>query len=58
MKVTSKKSVHFPSLDWGISAGESRELPEDKDAQALILAHPAVEQAGGSRGKQSTPKDE
>ena len=43
MKVTSKKSIDFPSLGWGITAGETKELPEDKDAQEAILAHPAIE---------------
>ena len=42
MKVTSTKSVDFPSLDWGITAGDTRELPEDKEAQKVILAHRAI----------------
>ncbi len=42
MKVTSRRSVHFPSLDWGINAGETRELPSDKETQKAILAHPAI----------------
>jgi len=42
MKVTSTKSVSFPSLNWGITAGDVRELPEDKDAQKVILDHPAI----------------
>ena len=37
MKVTSSKSIRFPKLNWGISAGEMRELPEDKEAQARIM---------------------
>jgi hypothetical protein len=42
MKVTSTKSISFPKLGWGISAGEVRELPEDKEAQARILAEPEI----------------
>ena len=42
MQVTAKFSVDFPALQWGINAGEVRELPEDKGAQAVILAHPDI----------------
>ncbi len=42
MKVTSNRSVEFPKLNFAISAGEVRELPEDKDAQAVILAHRSI----------------
>jgi hypothetical protein len=45
MKVTSTKSVSFPKFDWGITAGQTRELPEDKAAQKAILAHPAISEA-------------
>jgi hypothetical protein len=48
--VTSRKSVDFPKLNWGITAGETRELPEDKKAQAVILAHPAI-----SKSKEKKP---
>ena len=41
-KVISKKTISFPGLKWGISAGEERELPSDKEAQEAILAHPAI----------------
>jgi hypothetical protein len=44
MQVTATFSVDFPELNWGINAGEVRELPEDKDAQALILAHPDIKE--------------
>lgn len=40
--VTASKSVDFPKFNWGITAGDTRELPEDKKAQAVILAHPAI----------------
>lgn len=43
MKVTSRKSIHFPKFDWGITAGETRELPENKEAQEAILANPHIE---------------
>lgn len=36
--VTSSKTVDFPSFDWGINAGETRELPTDKNAQVEILS--------------------
>ena len=42
MHVTAINSVDFPELHFGINAGEVRELPEDKDAQAVILAHPDI----------------
>lgn len=42
MKVTSTDTIHFSSLNWGITAGETKELPEDKDSQAIILAHPSI----------------
>ena len=37
MKVISTKSISFPKLKWGISQGEVKELPEDKEAQERIL---------------------
>jgi hypothetical protein len=42
MKATSTKSISFPKLNWGINAGEVKELPEDKEAQARILAEPEI----------------
>ena len=51
MKVTSKKSISFPSLNWGINKGKTRELPKDKKAQEIILAHPAINEAGKSESK-------
>ena len=42
MKVSSTETIHFPSLNWGITAGETKELPADKEAQAVILSHPAI----------------
>lgn len=36
-KVTSTKSITFPKLNWSISAGATKELPEDKEAQERIL---------------------
>lgn len=37
LSVTSTKTVDFPSLNWGIHAGETRELPVDEAAQQIIL---------------------
>lgn len=42
-KVTSKKSISFPKLGWAISAGEEKELPEDKEACARILQETDIE---------------
>lgn len=46
MKVTSTETLHFPSLNWGITAGEERELPADKEAAAAILAHTSISEVG------------
>ena len=42
MKVKSTKSISFPKLNWAISAGEVRDLPENKDEQKRILAEPEI----------------
>jgi len=42
MQVTSKKSIRFGKLNWGISAGQIRDLPEDKEAQKRILSEPDI----------------
>lgn len=46
-KVTSKKSISFPKLGWGISAGEVKDLPEDKEAQERILQEADITQYEG-----------
>lgn len=46
IKVSSTATISFPQYDWGIHKGEERELPADKDAQAAILAHPAIVEMG------------
>lgn len=43
-KVTANRSVDFPKLDWAISAGETKELPTDKEAQKVILAHRSIKE--------------
>jgi len=43
MKVTSKKSISFPKIGWAISAGETKDLPEGKEAQARILSESDIE---------------
>lgn len=40
--VTSSKTIDFPSLDWGITAGQTRELPADLSAQDIILSSPFI----------------
>lgn len=37
--VTSSKTLDFPSLDWAIRAGETRELPIDEQAAREILSN-------------------
>jgi hypothetical protein len=37
--VTSLKTIDFPSLGWGIHAGEVLPLPTDLEAQAVILSN-------------------
>ena len=39
MKVTSKKTISFPSFGWSIKKGEIKKLPEDKDIAKAILAN-------------------
>lgn len=46
MKVTSRKTLDYPELGWGIHAGETRELPQDKKAQEIILSNQYVTAAG------------
>lgn len=41
-KVTSTKSISFPKLGWGITAGTVRELPENKEAQERIMQEPEI----------------
>lgn len=52
MKAISTETLHFPSLNWGITAGEERELPADKDAAAEILKHPAISEVGAVKHAQ------
>lgn len=54
MKVTSTKTVDFPQFRWGIDAGAERELPEDKEAQEAILAHPAISSVTGKKNEPAT----
>jgi hypothetical protein len=49
MKVTSDRSVEFPKLGWAISAGETKELPADKEAQAAILGHRSIKEVKGRK---------
>jgi hypothetical protein len=38
-KVTADVDVDFPSLNWAISAGTTKELPADVESQKRILAN-------------------
>ena len=42
MQVTSRKTIVFPKLKWGINKGEVRELPEDEKSAKFILDHPVI----------------
>ena len=50
-KVTSKKSITFQKLKWSISAGEEKELPEDKEAQERILQEPEIKKVEEIKNK-------
>lgn len=54
MRVQARKSVHFPKLNWGINAGQQRELPEDKKAQELILSHGAITKVPASKKEEKS----
>lgn len=37
--VTSSVTIDFPQFNWGIHAGETKELPEDEEARTSIIGH-------------------
>lgn len=43
-KVTSTKSISFPKLGWAISAGEEKELPDDKEACERIMQEVEIQE--------------
>jgi len=45
-KVISKKSISFPKLGWGITAGVETELPKEKESQERILQEPEISLVG------------
>lgn len=45
-KVTSTKSIRFPKLNWGINEGDTKDLPEGKEAQERILLEPEISIVG------------
>ena len=49
MKVKSTKSISFPKLGWGITAGEEKELPAEKEAQERILQEPEITPVGETK---------
>jgi hypothetical protein len=49
MKAISSKSISFPKYQWGINAGEVRELPDDKEAQKRILSEPEISEVRGTK---------
>ena len=42
MKVTSRKTISFPKLNWGINKGSTKELSKDKKAAEIILANSVI----------------
>jgi len=58
IKVTSTKTIDFPGLKWGITKGDERELPKDKEAQKIILEHPLISEVKGTTGNTNDAKDE
>ena len=58
MQVTSKKSISFPKLGWAISAGETKELPEGKEAQARILSEPDIVEVEKTINNKKSSKEE
>ena len=57
MKVISTKSISFPKLGWGISAGEEKDLPEGKEAQERILLEPEISVVGENKKVESQIKN-
>lgn len=57
-KVTSTKTIDFPDFNWGITAGEERELPVGKEAQEAILAHPCIVEVKGTSKTKSQERRE
>lgn len=51
MKVTSTRSVEFPTLNWAITAGDTVELPKDPEQADLILSHPDIIQVKETKEK-------
>ena len=52
-KVISTKSMSFPKLKWGITAGVETELPEKKEAQERILSEPEIQLVKSKPNKES-----
>lgn len=45
-KALSTQTIEWPKLGFVLEAGVETELPTDKDAQEIILAHPDVKKVG------------
>ena len=39
MKITSNKTIDFPSLGFGINKGEVKDAPKDKKVQEAVLSN-------------------
>lgn len=55
-KVTSKRNLNFPKLNWGIEKGEEKELPQGKEAQEAVLAHWAISEVGAKSSANTSSK--
>ena len=43
MKVKATKATSFPKLKWAISEGETKDLPQETEAQDRILLDPNIQ---------------
>jgi len=51
MKITSRKTIDFPSLGFGIKKGEVKDAPKDKKAQEAVLSNRHISEAKKSSEK-------
>lgn len=57
-KVISTKSISFPTLNWGITAGVETELPEDKEMQERILMEAEITIVGSKINKNNKSEED
>jgi hypothetical protein len=54
MKVKSTEELYFSDFEWGIGKDEVAELPESRDAQKAILAHPSISEVKDKPASKTT----